>query len=166
MSSRGHTSTQLAGHGTEWPSGRGKCPVTGMGGSPCGSGSPSPGYLVQSGSSMNWGVGMTMFLACFACCRAKALVANRISVFRALLTTARGTPLLLFRAWPPSHAMGAHCREPAFCASYLKILCCLGPSTRPRQKAPIPSLGHHFPILGALTCPDWACHWRSCLVDR
>jgi hypothetical protein len=46
MSLRGHTSTHSAVRGTERPSGQGRRPVTGMGGSLCGSGSPSPGYLV------------------------------------------------------------------------------------------------------------------------
>jgi hypothetical protein len=62
MSLRGHTSYHSAFLGTEQPSGWGKRPVTGMGGSPCGSGSPSPLYFGWSGNSTNWGV--EIFMIC------------------------------------------------------------------------------------------------------
>jgi hypothetical protein len=87
MSLRGHTSTHSAVRGTERPSGHGRRPATGMGGSPCGSGSPSPGYLGQAVRSANWGVGMTTAFASSACSRAKARRADRSSAVSASSST-------------------------------------------------------------------------------
>jgi hypothetical protein len=87
MSSSGHTSNHSAVRGTERPSRRGRRPVTGMGGSPCGSGSPSPGYLGRTVRSANWGVGTTTFFAHSASCRANEWYAIRSSLLRVSSTT-------------------------------------------------------------------------------
>jgi hypothetical protein len=80
-------SNHSAIRGTEWPSGRGRHPVMGMGRSPCGSGSPSPGYLGRTVRSANWGVGMTTFFARSARSRANERSAIRSSLLRASSTT-------------------------------------------------------------------------------
>jgi hypothetical protein len=106
MSLRGHTLTQSAISGTERPSGWGKCSITGMEGSPCSRGSPSPGYLGRMVRSVNWCVGMTTFLASSSCCRVKERLAIQSLDFSASLTARKVFPRGFFAGSSPAVHLG------------------------------------------------------------